>query len=235
MDAGLFLATHQRPALSAEDRQAFLSGFNREGLFRAGDVLVPEQARTTQSMLVTNGFVCRYKISPEGKRQILAIHIPGDFVDLHSYPLKRLEHSVGALSDVTVAVVPHEAIRSMTAQSPTLTELLWRSTMIDAAMNREWLLNVGTRGAAERIAHLVCELSTRMERVGLSDGLHFPLPMTQTDLGDAVSLTAVHVSRMLRQLREQGLADIKAGKVKVFDREKLCAFACFDPSYLFLD
>ena len=173
--------------------------------------------------------------APEGRRQILAIHIPGDFVDLHSYPLKRLEHSVAALTDVKVAMFPHTAVRALTAQSPTLTELLWRSTLIDAAINREWIVSVGARSAVVRLAHLFCEMYVRLERIGMAPDRTFALPLTQVDLADATGLTAVHANRMLRQLREQGLVAFRHGEVEILDWDGLRAFADFDPAYLFFD
>ena len=194
-----------------------------------------QQVPLSQCTLLLEGFVERYKDTPEGRRQILAIHVPGDFVDLHSYPLKRLEHSVAALTPVKVALFPHPGIRALTEQSATLTELLWRSTLIDAAINREWIVSVGARSAAGRLAHLFCEMYLRLERVGLTDGLRFAFPLTQIDLADATGLTPVHANRMLRQLREQGLVEFRAGTATILDWAALRSFAEFDPGYLFLE
>lgn len=185
--------------------------------------------------MLLEGFVERYKDTPEGRRQILAIYVPGDFVDLHSYPLKRLEHSVAALTAVKVALFPHPGIRALTEQSPTLTELLWRSTLIDAAINREWIVSIGARSAAVRLAHLFCEMYVRLERIGMTDGMRFAFPLTQIDLADATGLTPVHANRMLRQLREQGLVEFRAGTAVILDWAALRSFAEFDPGYLFLE
>jgi CRP-like cAMP-binding protein len=235
MDAHLFLKTNRTPVVSEADRDAFTAGFVRSLDFGPREIMVREGVPVSQCTLVTRGLVQRFKDARDGKRQILAIHVPGDFVDLHSYPLKRLEHSVSALTQVTAIAMPHGNVRALTERSATLTELMWRSTMIDAAINREWLLNVGTRDAAQRIGHLFCEMYVRLERVGLASNHVFTLPLTQTDLGDATSLTAVHVNRMLRQLREEGLADFKAGVVTILDWERLRRFAEFDARYLYLD
>jgi len=235
MDAHLFLKTHRTPVLSEEERTAFIGSFVRTLDFGPREMMVREGVPVTQCTLVTKGLVQRFKDARDGKRQILALHVPGDFVDLHSYPLKRLEHSVSALTQVAAIVMPHPQVRALTKLSATLTELMWRSTMIDAAINREWLLNIGTRDAAQRIGHLFCEMYIRLERVGLATDHVLALPLTQTDLGDATALTAVHVNRMLRQLREDGLADFKAGVVTILDWERLRRFAEFDPGYLFLE
>ncbi|MDQ2877944.1 MAG: Crp/Fnr family transcriptional regulator, partial [Pseudomonadota bacterium] len=177
----------------------------------------------------------RYKDLPDGRRQIVAIHIPGDFVDLHSFPLKKLEHFVAALTRVKVATVSHANVRAIIATYPTLTELLWRSTLIDAAINREWIVSIGARGAAARLAHLFCEMYRRLDRVGMVQGLRYDFPVTQVDLADATGLTADHANRMLRQLREDRLVAFSQGRVEILDWPGLQRFAEFDPGYLFLD
>lgn len=235
MYTSLFLKTHRTPVIDGEEAVALESAVARTATFTAKQIMVRQQVPLTQCTLLLEGFVERYRDTPEGRRQILAIHIPGDFVDLHSYPLKRLEHSVAALTDVKVAMFPHTAVRALTAQSPTLTELLWRSTLIDAAINREWIVSVGARSAVVRLAHLFCEMYVRLERIGMAPDRTFALPLTQVDLADATGLTAVHANRMLRQLREQGLVAFRHGEVEILDWDGLRAFADFDPAYLFFD
>lgn len=231
----LFLQTHRTPILSADDCAALEAAATRTQEFAAKRIIVREQTPLTQCTLLLNGFIERFKDTPEGRRQILAIHIPGDFVDLHSYPLKRLEHSVAALTPVTVATFPHDKIHELTKRSATLTELLWRSTLVDAAINREWIVSVGARSAAVRLAHLFCEMFTRLDRIGMTRGLEFDFPVTQIDLADATGLTAVHANRMLRQLRERRLVEFRQGLVTIIDWAALKEFAGFDTGYLFLD
>jgi CRP-like cAMP-binding protein len=231
----LFLATHRTPILDEAEHAAFEASFVRTSDFAAKQIIVREQVPLSQCTLLLEGFVERYKDMPDGRRQILAIHIPGDFVDLHSYPLKKLEHSVAALTTVKVAIMPHPATRALTERSATLTELLWRSTLIDAAINREWIVSVGARNAAARLAHLFCEIYLRLQRVGMTEGLRYAFPVTQMDLADATALTAVHANRMLRQLREDGLVTFRQGEVTIGDWDGLRRFAGFDPGYLFLD
>jgi CRP-like cAMP-binding protein len=230
-----FLQTNRTPQLSEGEVASLEGAVGRTADFVAKQIIVRQQVPLHQCTLLLEGFVERYKDTPEGRRQILAIHIPGDFVDLHSFPLKRLEHSVAALTPVKVAFFPHAAIRALIAQSVTLTELLWRSTLIDAAINREWIVSVGARSAAVRLAHLFCEMFTRLQRVGLTNGTTFPFPVTQIDLADATGLTAVHANRMLRQLRELGLVEFRQGVAEIPDWHALRRFATFDPSYLFFD
>ena len=231
----LFLQTHRKPVLSDDDIASLEAAAGKTVDYAPKRVIVRENVPLTQCTLLLSGFVERFKDTPDGRRQILAIHVPGDFVDLHSYPLKRLEHSVAALTPVTVVNFPHADIRDLTAKSATLTELLWRSTLIDAAINREWIVSVGARGASVRLAHLMCEMFVRLERIGLTRGAEFDFPVTQIDLADATGLTAVHANRMLRQLRERGLVEFRQGLVKILDWPALKDFAGFDPRYLFLD
>jgi len=231
----LFLQTHRTPVLSDDDVTALEAAAAKTQDYAAKRVIIRENVPLTQCTLLVSGFVERFKDTPEGRRQILAIHVPGDFVDLHSYPLKRLEHSVAALTPVTVVNFPHSEIRRVTEQSATLTELLWRSTLIDAAINREWIVSIGARGAAVRLAHLMCEMYVRLERIERVRGLEFDFPVTQIDLADATGLTAVHANRMLRQLRERNLVEFRQGLVRILDWPALKAFASFDPRYLFLD
>ncbi len=235
MYTSLFLKTHRTPTLNQDEIAALEAAAARTATFAARQIIVRQQTPLTQCTLLLDGFVERYRDTPEGKRQILAIHIPGDFVDLHSYPLKRLEHSVAALTDVRVALFPHVAVRTLTERSATLTELLWRSTLIDAAINREWIVSVGARSAVVRLAHLFCEMYVRLERIGMAPDKTFPLPLTQVDLSDATGLTAVHANRMLRELREKKLVTFRGGVVEILDWDSLRTFADFDPAYLFLD
>jgi CRP-like cAMP-binding protein len=235
MYTSLFLKTHRVPALAEDERAALENAAGRTATYTAKQIIVRQQTPLTQCTLLLEGFIERYKDTPEGRRQILAIHIPGDFVDLHSYPLKRLEHSVAALTDVRVVFFPHAEVRALTEKSATLTELLWRSTLIDAAINREWIVSVGARGAAVRLAHLFCEMYVRLDRIGMADSKTFALPLTQVDLADATGLTAVHANRMLRQLRERGLVAFRQGMVEINDWDGLRSFADFDPAYLFFD
>jgi CRP-like cAMP-binding protein len=200
----------------------------------AGHVLVEEGKPLNFSILLTDGVVARYKDLAEGQRQITELHVPGDFVDLHGYLLKRLEHSVGALTPVTVAMVPHKALTAITETEPHLTRMLWLTTQIDAAIQRERILSLGRRTAVARIAHILCELFHRLRAVELTGGTRFDLPITQADLADATGLTGVHVNRMLRELRSKKLVTFRSGVVDIHDLEGLEQCAEFDPAYLFM-
>lgn len=197
-------------------------------------VIVRPHQPLDKSLLLIDGFVARQTELPNGRRQILAIHVPGDFLDLHGLLLKSLDHEVVALSPTRLAEAPHQRLREMTSEHPHVARLLWFSTMVDAAIHREWIASLG-RTAAGRIAHLFCELQTRLEVVGRADAHEYALPLTQIDLADATALTPVHVNRTLRHLREGGIVDFKAGQVSIGDLKALRRIAGFRPDYLYLD
>jgi CRP-like cAMP-binding protein len=200
--------------------------------FRPGKTIVRSGTTLTRSALLIEGLVARYKDLAEGQRQIMEVHVPGDFLDLHGFLLKKLDHDIGALTAATIAFVPHDRLRRITEEEPHLSRLLWLSTLMDSSIQRERILSVGRRPALARIAHLLCELYLRLEPVGLVDGMSYALPLTQLDLADAAGLTSVHVNRMLRELREQGLLTFRAGLVTIHDWERLQDAAEFDPIYL---
>lgn len=232
---GLVRKLRVRDILSAEEERALADMVSDVKTFGPGQVLVRSGAAVSECNLLVEGMVCRYKDLADGQRQILELHVAGDFVDLHSFVLKRLEHNIGSLTPVRIALMPHEAMKRVTEAHPHLARMLWFSTLLDAAIHREWILSMGRRTALARIAHILCELFVRMEIVGLATGHRYPLPLTQTDLADAAGLTAVHVNRMLKKLRDDGLVTFRGGEVTIHDWERLQQAADFNPGYLYLE
>lgn len=185
--------------------------------------------------LVVEGFVGRYDQNANGARQITAIHIPGDMADLHSVVQTRTTSALQALSSTTILRVPHSAIRSAAARLPALAEAFWRDCMVDTAILSQWVVNVGRRDARARIAHLLCEIATRL-KVPIDDGIiRFHFAITQAQLADATGLTPVHVNRILKKLRDDGLAEVHKRELKIFDWPGLVAAGDFDKRYLQLD
>lgn len=197
-------------------------------IIRAGQVL-------NESTLLLDGLMCRYKDLRNGRRQISELHVSGDFVDLHSFTLKKLDHSIMALTPCRFAQVPHERLKAITEQFPHLTRVLWFSTTLDAAIHREWVLSLGRRTALARVAHLFCELHARLQIVGLTDGFTYKLGLTQLDLAECLGLTSIHVNRTLKALRERGLVEFRSGTVSIQDWDALARIAEFDTDYLFLE
>jgi CRP-like cAMP-binding protein len=194
--------------------------------------IVREGEKPTQCCLVIEGYACRSKNTDTGKRQILSIHIPGDIPDLQSLHLQVMDHDLKTLSKCTVGFIPHASLRALTRERPLVAEALWRETLIDAAMFREWIVNVGRRSAVSRMAHLMAEIGKRLEVLGLSDGDHFELPMTQLDIADALGLTPVHVNRVIQELRRDGLLELRKHAVSLRDLPRLRKLADFDDLYL---
>jgi CRP-like cAMP-binding protein len=232
--APFFRKLECRDALTGAEREALADCAAAVVDYPAGADLICEGDRPRHSTLVVDGFATRYRILSEGQRQITAIHVPGDFVDLHSFPLKEMDHSVGALSACRVVTFPHQALTTITERWPHLTRLLWLMTLLDGAIFREWIVAMGRRSAAEQLAHLICELYVRLNIVGLAHNDGFNFPATQHELGDALGLSAVHVNRVLQELRAEKLISWQGQTVQILDRPGLEARAEFDPRYLHL-
>ena len=224
----------RRSALTAEERdailklpaQAFQVGSNRD-FVRLGE-------RVDHSCLIVAGYVARFDQNANGVRQITAIHVPGDMADLHSVVQPEATSALQALSPATILRVPHHAVRAIAAAFPAIAEALWRDCTVDAAVLAQWVVNIGRRDARSRIAHLLCEVATRLGAAPAEGEIVFPFPVTQTQLADVTALTPVHVNRTLQCLRREGLADVRR-EVRIFDWEALVEAGDFDPDYLQLE
>jgi len=226
----------RRDAISAEEKAALLAAAGGVETFPAGSDLVREGDRPGRSMLVAQGFTTRYRLMGDGTRQITAIHLPGDFVDLHSFLLKTMDHAVGALSACRIVTFPHANLTLITERYPHLTRMLWLMTLLDSAIHREWIVAMGRRSALEQMAHLLCEIFTRLAIVGLGDRTReLILPINQTELGDTLGLSTVHVNRTLQQLRADKLISWTGQSVRILDWERLAEVAEFSDAYLHLD
>lgn len=233
MLTGRFLMGRARDQLDEEERRAIEQSVSLVRELRPRFQLVRAGDRVETSTLLLDGFMCRYMDDREGERQLVAIHVPGDFVDLHAFPMHRLDHDVATITACTIAVFDHRTLTDVTERMPHLARMLWFSTLLDAAMHREWIFRLGRLGAEGRIAHFFCEVNARLEMVGLAEGGRFALPVTQTDLAEACGITGVHVNRVLRVLRERGLLTFRQGHVTIGDVAALSAIGEFDPGYLY--
>jgi len=198
----------------------------------AGVDIVLEHAFTDHSILLLSGFTARYSTLADGRRQITEINVAGDFVDLHSLLMKQMDHGVVTLCPCIIAHAPHSRLRKLTEEHGHLTRLLWLDTIIDAAIHRQWLVAMGRRSGLGHLAHLVCELFTRLSAVGLNDGQTFHMPLTQTVLSDALGLSTVHVNRLIAELRREGLVRWTNPQIEILDWPRLAQIAEFDPTYL---
>jgi CRP-like cAMP-binding protein len=196
--------------------------------------VVREGDQPTRSCIVLEGFACIYKMTGDGKRQIMAFQIAGDVPDLQSLHLTYLDSSVGTLSPCTVGFVRHEALRDLGRAYPRIADALWRATLIDASIFREWITNVGQRDAYARLAHVLCETLTRMNAVGLAQGHSCDFPISQEELGQATGMSSVHVNRTIQELRASKLIQLTPKRLTVLDWPGLAAAGDFNPAYLHL-
>ncbi|MFG1465308.1 Crp/Fnr family transcriptional regulator [Xanthobacter sp. DSM 24535] len=199
----------------------------------SGEDAVREGNRPGVSTLVLSGYCARYNLSEDGHRRITALHICGDFVDLHGFILRKMDHSVGALTDCRFACVDHAVVKELTRTHPHITRLFWLSTLVDAAVHRQWLA-ISHASAEKRAAHLFCELFVRNASVGLATDDSYWLPITQVDLADALSISKVHMSRTMKSLRARNLITWEDDRLTISDWQALAAFADFDSTYLSL-
>jgi CRP-like cAMP-binding protein len=194
--------------------------------------VVSDGQRATECCLIIRGFCVRSKTTSEGRRQILSIHIPGEIPDLMSLHLRVMDHDLSTLTPATLGFINHEVLQQLYRRQPDLADMFWRDTLIDAAMFREWIVNVGQRPAPARLAHVIVELRERLKVIGRTDGASFEMPLTQEQVGEALGITAVHANRVIKQLRQDGIVELHRGRVTVLDEDKLLELSGFDGRYL---
>ncbi len=200
--------------------------------YPAERAVVRDGERCTECCLIAEGFCIRSKTIPDGNRQILSIHIPGEVPDPMSLFLHVMDHDLTALTPCTLGFISHEVLRQLHRRRPDIAEMFWRDTLIDAAMLRDWIVNVGQRSAPARLAHVMAELRQRLKVVGRLNGNSFEMPLTQEQLSEALGITPVHANRVIRQLREDAIVDFQRGRVTILDERKFMELADFDNRYL---
>ena len=221
-----------RSLLTAEEREAVLDLRGYAEQVKANRDFVQLGEQVDHACLVVTGVVGRFDQTSDGPRQITAMHIPGDMCDLHSVVLPMSSSALQAFCTTTILRIPHLAIKAVAARYPALAEAFWRDCMVDASILAEWLVNVSRRNAKTRVAHLLCEMATRLGRAPGANDFAFDFPVTQTQLGDATALSAVHINRTLQGLRAEGLVEWHRGVVRLPHWDDLVRRAEFDPAYL---
>ncbi|RYD21727.1 MAG: Crp/Fnr family transcriptional regulator [Spirochaetia bacterium] len=197
-----------------------------------GTYLVREGDEVDACIVLLSGFIYRSKFAASGARQILSIHVRGDLVDLQNSILKIADHNVQTLTRVEVAYISRSAMLEVAVTHPGIALALWRDTLIDGSVFREWILNVGHRSARQRICHLLCEIVVRQEAAGLTKGPEYQWPMTQDEIGDATGLTNVHVNRTIKRLKADGLFTTNMRSVTILDWLQLQDAGDFTSAYL---
>ncbi|HYE43426.1 MAG TPA: Crp/Fnr family transcriptional regulator [Caulobacteraceae bacterium] len=222
----------ERRARLLDEEKAFLAdACQPPRKVSAGEDIIRPGDTPQASTLLIEGYTARYGTFDDGRRQLTALHIRGDFVDLHSFLLRTMDHGITALTPCTIAQVPHTTLKVITEQWPHLARVLWLDTLVDGAIHRQWLVSLGRRPALGRLAHLFCELSVRFSLVGLDDRC-FSFPLTQSTVGDMLGLSTVHVNRVAQELRAEGVITWRGGRVQIEDWAGLTRIAEFDPMYL---
>ncbi len=233
--SSLFDRFRRTTTLSSDDLASLLTLPVRIREYGPNADVLREGDRPTQCCLVVEGYLTRFNVVERGKRQIISFHMAGDLPDLMSLYLGTLDHNLSTLTPAALAFIPHADIARIVKSRPHLAASLWRETLVDAAIHRQWVVNVGRREADARIAHLLCEQATRLKHAGLGDETGFPSFFTQTQLADATGLSVVHVNRMLQELRRRGLIGaFNRERVEILDWAGLVAAAGFDDTYLHL-
>ncbi|WP_271168643.1 Crp/Fnr family transcriptional regulator [Hansschlegelia plantiphila] len=217
--------------LPEEDKKLLHAIVGKGRPIKAGDPITLEGEQYKLVHVMLSGHACRYKILADGKRQIIGYLVPGDFCDLFGFLLDRMDHSISALTPCEIVELTEDDVLMLTAR-PMLARALWWSNLVDSAILREWLVNVGRRTPDKRIAHILCELLVRLQTVGVARSNGFRLALSQADLGDTVGLTTVSVNRALQRLRRSRLIVQTSREITIPDVSALMAFADFDPSYL---
>lgn len=225
----------ERHQITPADRDAFAALPFRRKSFAPGAHVVREGNPILSCCTVLSGFCIRYKIVASGARQIVAVNLPGDFVDLPNALLGTAIDNVQMLTAGEMAFVPASAVGEVTLRHPGLQRALWLNTLMDASIFSEWIANVGRRDARTRIAHLFCEFAVRLHENGQLEANSYPFPMSQEQIGDATGLTAIHVNRTLQALRGSGLIRMEKRSVIIEDWDGLVAAGDFDPAYLRFD
>ncbi|TCD04819.1 Crp/Fnr family transcriptional regulator [Erythrobacteraceae bacterium CFH 75059] len=231
-NTGRFLLGRRRSLLSTAEKQRLEALPSDVRTLADGEVLIRRGEVLDCSAMLVDGFMIR-TIWHNNERSIVSLQVPGDFVDLHGYALKRLDHDLVALGTARVAVVPHRKIDEVLATDPKLGRLLWFSTLLDAAIHREWICKLEQLQAAQRVAHIFAELWHRLEMVGLGEPGVVRTPLTQANLAEMCGVTPIHMNRSLGQLRRAGIAVFRRGSLYVEDRARLEQFGDFVSAYLY--
>lgn len=222
----------RRQRISEQARRAFAALPVRRRSIAGYRDIVSEGDRTTHCCMVRSCMVSRYKSLRNGERQIVGFHIAGDMVDLQSLLMTVADHGIRTQMQTEVVEFAHGDLLALIRQFPELATAMWFDTLVDASISREWTLNVGRRDARERTAHLLLELAQRMRDAKLIEGFVMTLPVTQSDLADAIGVSPVHMNRSLQWLRSQGYIRTSGKTVTIEKPAEMTEFADFSTMYL---
>lgn len=228
----MFLKGRARHALSAEERATIEDMIGDVERLDHNHTILKSGVLANASTFLLEGWIARMTWR-DGRRHIVSLQVPGDFVDLHAFALKRLDHDVVTIGPAKVGYVDHDRLEEIIAGQPHLGRMLWFATLLEAARHREWILTMEHMALDGRFAHLLAEIWHRLNFVGLAEEDGYAMPLTQVEMADACGTTPVHLNRIVRQLREAEIVSLSRGRVTIHDRARLEETAKFDPRYLY--
>jgi CRP-like cAMP-binding protein len=232
LTARLGLRLERYGQLRPEEKQVLENEIPAGKRYLPRDNLVRQGAPVERLFLIVEGFACRYKLLPDGRRQITAFMLPGDLCDTRTFAMPYMDHSIAAISGVLAAALTPEVVQRLESV-PGLARMLARNSVAQQSIAREWQVNIGHRTSFERLSHLLCELFERLHAVGLAPDYTCEMPLTQTEIADSLALSAVHVNRTLMELRRARLLSYRSKRLIIHDYPRLRDAAGFDPSYLY--
>lgn len=194
--------------------------------------LIREGDKPGPVFVILDGWACRYKILPNGTRQILAYLMPGDCCDLHTGLLTAMDHGIQTVTAAMVSTIERDRMDRLMDDYPNIAKALYVAQLIDEGTMRSWITSMGRRTSIERVAHLMCELYLRARSIGIAEEREFAMPLSQIMLADSLGMTPVHLNRVLKSLRNEGAMEMSRGSLKIIDPEKLISIAGFDENYL---
>ncbi|MDD1450058.1 Crp/Fnr family transcriptional regulator [Sphingomonas sp. H160509] len=207
----------------------------KQRVFQAQEDVIADGAHSEYCHVLLTGLACRYKLLPDGERQIMAFLVPGDLCDAEIFILKRMDHAVGTLTPSTTAMIHSSEMKTLLRETSSISDALWWGTMTDLGVLRERIIDQGRRDSSERVAHLLYEMPVRYRVSGATSTNAIDFPITQADLADATGMTASHVNRVLQRFREDGTIELRNKTLTVTDPARLRSLGQFNPAYLHLD
>lgn len=219
-------------SFDAEDVAALAAATSKARKYPRRHDLIREGDRPGPVFVVLEGWACRYKVLPNGSRQVMAFMMPGDCCDLHINILDHMDHSIQTITPASIATVSGEAMENLLDAHPRIARAMYSAQLIDEGTLRAWIVSMGRRSSIERVAHLMCELWLRARNIGLTSADDLVMPLSQAMLADALGMTPVHINRVLKALRFAGAMTLQRGSLQIADTAKLAQIAGFDENYL---
>ena len=221
--------------IGEEERDAIYALPIRERSHEPGDDIIQRGEEPDEALVIKSGWAARYIALSDGRTQIVNFMLPGDMFDLQAFIADEADHSIAAITNVTVLAIPSSAVVDLFSQPNNVGLAFWWATLQEEAILREQIVRNGRRSATERVAHLLLELHRRALVIGHGDESEFRLPVSQVLIADALGLSYVHVSRVLTKLVNDGLIERRKDLITIIDRGKLIEICDFSPGYLHLD